>query len=298
MDPARGAGDSEATVDADVSLTFSLGQIRYEVMNDGLLSFPPGLIYTGVPPEELASVFGEFLTEEGLLITPYNCGLVETGGRWMLLDTGIGSFAAEAEVDAGRLPESLRARGVEPEEIDTVVISHAHLDHVGGLMGRGAPRYPRARHLLTRDEWNFWMSEECERRLAGGLAEGEIGPVRECLQLIADADLLELVEGTTMVTTGIETRPAPGHTPGHMVVAVGGTKGSVLYLADAFLHEANLARPGWASAVDVDPELTVTTRADLFDRAAKDGSIVAAFHVASVGRIEKSGDAYRYRDAT
>jgi glyoxylase-like metal-dependent hydrolase (beta-lactamase superfamily II) len=271
-----------------------VGDIRYSVMSDGGFAYPPAVLFPSLTPDELTAALGDSLTDEGLLFTPYNCGLVESGGALVLLDAGMGPVAAEVGAPAGRLLVSLRERGIQPEDIDIVVISHAHLDHVGGVMTNGSPRFPMSRHLLSRDEWSFWMTDECERRLPADYAESLIGAARGHLPVLHDAGLLELIDGETDVVAGVKLLPAPGHTPGHMSVSVSTEEESVLYLADVFLHELNLRHPDWISVVDVDAELTIATRMRLFDQAAVGRSVVTAFHVGETGRIQKQGDAYAY----
>ena len=272
----------------------SKGNLRYHVVRDGGLAYPPPMLFPGVESNELTTLLGDSLTEEGLVFTPYSCGLIESGGAMVLLDAGMGPVASELGAPAGRLLDALRERAIDPEDIDIVVITHAHLDHIGGLVANGSPLYSNARHLLARDEWDFWMTEECERRIQGESAEPLIGTARGLLPVLREAGLLELIDGETDVVTGVTVIPAPGHTPGHMAVVVSDGEDSVRYLADVFLHELNLLHPDWVSAVDVDADLTVTTRVGLFDQAAAAGSVITAFHVGRSGRIAKQGEAYGY----
>jgi glyoxylase-like metal-dependent hydrolase (beta-lactamase superfamily II) len=146
--------------------------------------------------------------------------------------------------------DSLAASGITAGQVDLVIISHAHLDHVGGLTvpagGRRIPVFTRARHYFWRAEWDFWTSGAGLAQVLQELAN----TARTHLPPVHRAGLVELVSQDIEVLPGVRLLPAPGHTRGHLVVALTSGRDGALYLGDAVLDEANFAHPSgsrWSS---------------------------------------------------
>lgn len=147
--------------------------------------------------------------------------------------------------------------------------------------------FGRARHLIARAEWDFWVEGE-----PAGPSEEMVNDIRPQLQAVRDAGLLELVEGTKEVAEGIELFPTPGHTPGHMSVALVSEEANALIAGDVLLTEWSFEHPEWTAAAEVDPELVIRTRGEFLSRAARDGSVVQAYHLGRIGRVRRKGDAF------
>jgi glyoxylase-like metal-dependent hydrolase (beta-lactamase superfamily II) len=202
----------------------------------------------------------------------------------VLVDTGIGRFASGE--GAGLLRESLGREGIEPGDIDCVVLTHAHPDHLGGLMDGGDPVFTRARHVMLAAEWEFWV--EAGDRVPEPIAVG----FKEALIPLRRLGRLDLVEGDAEVVRGVRLIRAPGHTPGHLVVELGNPV-EALFLADAVLHEVGFTRPEWICAIDVDAPLAVATRHGLLERAADEALLVAGYHLSQHGYVERDRGAFR-----
>ena len=196
---------------------------------------------------------------------------------------------AAAGVPAGRLLDCLTAVNVAADDVDTVVLSHAHPDHIGGVARGNELVFGGARHVMAAKEWDCWTDENQLSRLPDMLAQ----PARAVLSVLGRSDVLDLVSGETEVVPGVRLVPAPGHTVGHCAVAFESGPHRALFLADAVLDELHLVHPDWVSAVDMLPEETVTTRRRLLDEAARDGSLVAAFHLGAIGHVERDHGRYR-----
>jgi glyoxylase-like metal-dependent hydrolase (beta-lactamase superfamily II) len=210
--------------------------------------------------------------------------LIRAQDSLVLVDTGIGRFAPGE--GAGRLRESLREEGVEPGDLDCVVLTHAHPDHLGGLIDGGDPVFTRARHVILAAEWEFWA--EAGDRVPEPIAVG----FEEALAPLHSLGRLDLVDGDSEVVRGVRLLRAPGHSPGHVVVELGDPV-EALFLADAVLHEAGFEHPEWTCAIDVDPSLAVATRRALLERAADEGLLVAGYHLGRHGYVERNGGAFR-----
>ena len=264
-------------------------------MNYSIREVPDGEFH--YPREAILPVNGERqLTDlyPSVISLPYRPILVDANGKLVLLDTGAGPLAPST----GQLQVSLRGLQVTPEMIDVVVLSHAHADHIGGLVDHeGRPAFPNARIVIGRKEYEFWRRSGFRERLGDGSVYGN--PAIESLvgrwfdqYLVTLEERLELVGEEAEVLRGITLVPAPGHTPGHSALLIHDGAEPVLVAGDAFLLAEHVAHPEWASPLDLDATQTVETRRHLLDRAATDRCCVVHYHVGGVGRILRRGHGY------
>jgi glyoxylase-like metal-dependent hydrolase (beta-lactamase superfamily II) len=186
--------------------------------------------------------------------------LVRSRAGLLLVDTGVGPEASAAMSwfpEPGRLREALSSVGVAPADIETVVISHVHDDHVGGAVGGdGTPAFPNARYLLQRadlEALESWASTDDDDRV---VFEQMVEPLR-------DAGRLDTLEGEHRLGPELTLHPAPGHTPGHQVLRVASGEDRLLISADTWNHPTQLRHPGWASATDADHDRASATRETL-----------------------------------
>ena len=219
-------------------------------------------------------------------MSPYNCLLVRVAGEVVLIDCGLGLHSP----GAGKLERALAAEGVAPDDIDLVLLTHAHPDHIGGLAVAGRPRFSGARHVITREEWQFWSS---------ALAGGSLPPVlatalEEQLTPIERRGMLELVASNTELLPGLRLVPAAGHTPGHVAVSIGFGDETVLYLGDTVVHPLHFEHLRWSTIGDHDVSLMAETRERLLGQAADGNLRVAAAHIWQPGRVSRRGAAFRF----
>ena len=243
--------------------------IDCRILSDGRGGIPPSL-FDDVPADELAAALGP---GPAPVDAPYGCLLVRADDATILVDTGLGSAPHPFGGTGGDLWGELARAGVSPADVDIVVVSHGHLDHIGGLTRDRRPAFPAARYLIAAGEWSHWTSPD----VLEGLPKLSATPAREQLPPLAEAGVVEQVAGEVEIAEGVRLVPAPGHTPAHLVVEVGESHG-LLYAADALLHPLHVAHPDWGRGADADPDQAVTTRRALLDRASARGHAIAASH--------------------
>jgi glyoxylase-like metal-dependent hydrolase (beta-lactamase superfamily II) len=275
---------------------FAVGSIECQIVPDGAGIYEPDGFAVGVPVGQIRAALTARAEDNGQFAFPYNCLLIRVGGRIALVDTGMGAEEARHTGEpGGRLMDSLAASGITTDQVDLVIISHAHSDHIGGLTvpaaGRRVPVFIRARHYFWQAEWDFWTTDEGLAQVPEDLADA----ARTHLPPLHQAGLVELVNQETQVLPGVRLLPARGHTPGHMVVALSSGNDSALYLGDAIIDEANLAHPDWVSAVEWNPSMTIATRMALIEKAIAENRLLIAFHLAARGYAERANGNYRLR---
>lgn len=240
------------------------------LLSDGRGPSIVDFVFDDVDPDELAAAIGpEPQPPDG----PYNCLLVPGKDALVLVDTGLGAAEHPLGGEGGRLWEELAHVGIEPADVDLVVISHGHLDHIGGLVRSGEPAFPRARYLISDGEWEYWTSPT----VLDGLSELVAAPPREQLPPLEAAGVLERFTGELQVAADIRLIPAPGHTPAQVAVEVG-EAGGFLYAVDAFLHPLQYRHPAWGRGMDLDADTAAATRHALLELATAREHAIGASH--------------------
>jgi glyoxylase-like metal-dependent hydrolase (beta-lactamase superfamily II) len=257
--------------------TMRIGALEVAVVSDGGLGLDPHRVFGRVDEAEWRPVSG--VNEHGVVPVGVNCLLVRSGERTILLDTGGGTqLAAERGQDCGRLLQSLAALGTAPEQIDTVVISHAHWDHAGGASVRSdngwLPTFPRASYWLWRGEWEYWMNPDLPERPPF---------LDDVLPPLVEHNRLELADSEVEVAPGVRLITAPGHTPGHLCVALTSGSEMAVYTGDMFHHPAQIDHPEWSPLFDVLPEMSAETRRAMFERARREGFLLFTAHLPTPG---------------
>ena len=274
---------------------FRVGEIAATVLSDGLIGGPPRIYAIDAPEDELRNALRDAFLPTDHLTLNLNTLLIETGGRRILLEAGAGQTMGP---NGGRLFANLAAIGLSPADIDAVVISHTHPDHVGNLRAAdGSRAFPRATVFMPRADWAFFVHgepdlsympvpEDFRRRFAAAIKRS-VEPV---------AAGVELYEGGAEILPGLATIAAPGHTPGMAAFLVHSGADQLLLTTDLAYHPVvNVDRP-WRPGPDRDPDAALAARRSLFDRAATDRIPVLGFHYPfpGVGRLLKTEAGYAW----
>jgi len=281
------------------SFHFQLGAFRCMVISDGNSAYsdPSQIFFVNAPKERLKKALRDHnldITKWKEYVSPYPSLLINTGQHRVLVDTGEGNL----EPTTGKLIPNLRAEGITPEDIDTVILTHAHPDHVGGnIDSEGKPAFPNARYIMWKDEWDFWTSKPNLAALDIGESDKEwiIKYARD--HLLSIQDQLDLVDHETEIVPGIWAVAALGHTPGHMAVSIISDNKQLLCISDAVIHRIHLEQPDWYTRYDLAPEQVITTRRQLLDRATTEKALVHAFHFPfpGLGYVIQKGDGWQWQ---
>ena len=265
----------------------TVGSIRITFLPDGDGRIDKLALFPGTTPDGWTP-HPEWLDENGRVLTTIGGFLIQTGGRNLLIDTGYGPQQAEAPglgpIVGGRLLQSLATTGLEPRDIDTVLYSHLHLDHIGWtsrvVNGERELTFSRANHLLMATEWNFWRAPEpgsFQEAIGPGLTE-----VRQPLE-----NHTEFVSDGQVIAPGVTVLATPGHTPGHLSLVVSSGAERAIILGDVMHCPVQFDEADWSVVFDVDKELARRTRERLMKELEDPATISADGHFPDVvfGRV-------------
>ncbi|MFN0262548.1 MBL fold metallo-hydrolase [Tepidamorphus sp. 3E244] len=271
---------------------YQIGDIECIALNDGVANFPlPDGFVKNAPIEDVQAALARALMDPATMSIPFTAMVVKAGDKTTLIDTGNGPGAGETR---GKLFSNLEAAGIDPASIDTVVISHFHGDHIGGLIDdMNAKAFPNAELVIPEGEAAFWLDDGNMSSAPEGMkpsfekARTNIGAYKDATRQINDGD--EAVPGITAVG-------AFGHTPGHLAFRIASGDKQMLVLSDTTNHPALFVRhPDWHVRFDMDPDKAAETRKRMLDMAAEDDMLVAGYHFPfpATGHIVKDGDGYQ-----
>ena len=227
--------------------------------------------------------------------------VVDTRRERILVDTGFGEKIGPPFGSFPRLEANLRRAGITPESIDLVVISHGHLDHIGGLRTKsGALAFPKAQFVFVDTEWNYWTGSGFESEVDSSpmpdpFKEATIVAARENLPPVADRS--RFVKQGGEITSGVHYVAAPGHSPSHASILFASGKEQFMHMGDiAHNPVTSLQHPEWTPIFDYDPAQAINSRKAILDRVATNGIMAMGYHFPfpAIGHVVKHDKAYRW----
>jgi glyoxylase-like metal-dependent hydrolase (beta-lactamase superfamily II) len=260
-------------------------------INDGFAQRPlEGFVRNAELSQVQQAMQEAFLPGNALPIT-FNTLVLNQGGRLTLIDTGNGDMGAPT---SGTWMANFRAAGFDPAQVNTVVISHFHGDHINGLrLKDGTAVFPNAEVMVPAPEWAFWM-DDARMNQAPEAMKGAFQGVRRVFGPIAGN--VKRYEMDKEVVPGLTAVAAPGHTPGHTAYMLSSGNGKLMIMSDITNHPALFVRnPDWSAVFDMDGDQARATRRRMLDMAASERAQVAFYHAPfpATGHIAKDGNGFR-----
>ncbi|MYM98185.1 MBL fold metallo-hydrolase [Duganella vulcania] len=268
-----------------------LGDFEVTAISDGTVDLPMDKLLQqpqAKTDQELARAY--LATPLETSVTGY---LVNTGTKLVLIDTGAGNLFGPT---LGKLLANLKASGYQPEQVDEVLITHMHPDHVGGLAANGQAAFPNATVRADRHDADYWLSQANMDKAPAdskGFFQGAMASVGP----YAASQHLKPFDGATEITPGIRAVTSYGHTPGHISYLVE-SKGKKLLVVGDLIHAGAVQfdHPEVTIGFDSDPKAAAAARRQLFTAAAKDGTLIGAAHLPfpGLGHLRSNGKAYQW----
>jgi len=268
-----------------------LGQFEVTALSDGTIDLPVDKLLKQPAPATQKAVAGAFLTLP--VETSVNAFLVNTGTKLVLIDTGAGKLFGPT---LGGLLANLRAAGYQPEQVDDIVITHMHGDHIGGLSADGKPVFANATVHADAHDQHQWLSKENMDKAPADMKGAYEGALAMFGPYMA-AGRFQPIAADGEIVPGVRSQAAYGHTPGHTVYVVE-SAGKRLVLIGDLIHVGSVQFPHPAVTIefDSDQKAAGAARAKVFAQAAKEGDLVAAAHLQfpGVGHLKVAGAGWQW----
>jgi glyoxylase-like metal-dependent hydrolase (beta-lactamase superfamily II) len=272
-----------------------VGDIDVMVVSDGVLPLPAATMATNADPADLANWLDHMFLPPDKFDWPLNVLVVRSGAQTILVDAGLGSqFPGFPR--AGQFPSRLEAAGIDLASVTDVVITHMHMDHVGGLLADGVKERlrPDVRIHVADAEVKFWAQPDFTHTAMPSAVPPVLRSTATSF-LEAYRGQLRTFKERHEVAPGVVVRLTGGHTPGHSVVDVASGGKRLTFAGDA-VFPVGFEHPDWQNGFEHDPEESVRVRGRLFRELADNGGLLVASHLPfpSIGRVTAEGDAFRY----
>ncbi len=272
-----------------------MGDVEIIALNDGVVRRPLAEEFVrNAPMTQVQEALKAQALPTEFIDIPYTAFLVVAGNRRILMDVG---FADNGPSTTGRLAMNLAAAGFKPEDIDTVLISHYHGDHIGGLRNKaGQLSFPKARIFVPAAEHAFWM-DDARMNAAPEGARGGFMTARRVFGGLTPEQLTLFTPGGEMAP-GVASMAAYGHTPGHTLYTVRSGGQSFIFVADLTNIPQLFARnPDWAVQFDMNAEQARDVRRKVFEMVVKENMLTGGYHFPfpAFGTVSRLGSGFEFK---
>lgn len=273
-----------------------IGEIEVLVVSDGVLPLPTKMLAYNADPDVRAAWLDNMFLPPDAFDWALNVVLVRSGAQTILIDAGLGADPELHLPRAGQTVKRLEAAGIELESVTDVVLTHMHMDHVGGLLVEGVKERlrPDLRIHVAAAEVKFWESPDFSHT---SMPPGFPDALRSAAKRFSKEyqSQLRLFDEEQQVAPGVVVRRTGGHTPGHSVVRITSGGDGLTFAGDA-VFAVGFDQPEWHNGFEHDPEEAARVRIHLLRELAETGELLVATHMPfpSVGHVAVSGEAFRW----
>jgi glyoxylase-like metal-dependent hydrolase (beta-lactamase superfamily II) len=288
-----------ATTQAPYFYRFPHGKFQMTMVSDGPLPLgDPSGAFLGASKEEVSKMLTDNFLSPTNAVLEQNILVVNTGDKLYIVDTGMGSSTMFGPT-TGKLMASLKAAGIDPADVDGILATHAHCDHVWGIMDdNGKPNFPNAQIYISQADFDFWTDEAKLALKDPAYMKPFVEGARK--NLLPVRDRIVFVKDGQEFVPGIQAISAPGHTVGHTIFMITSEGKSIAAIGDLTHHHVLLVeKPRLEFAYDTDPKQSAGSRVRILEMLAANKIPLVAYHFPwpGYGHVVKSGDGFRYISA-
>jgi glyoxylase-like metal-dependent hydrolase (beta-lactamase superfamily II) len=271
---------------------FNVGAAEVTVVSDGPLGLgDPKGTFTGVPDDDMRKMLTDNFLPANNVVLEQNSPIVNFGDKLVLFDTGLGT-AKGFGPNTGRQQKSMKEAGIKPEDVDAIVFSHGHIDHIGGVVDENNKvLFPNAQYYIAQSDLEYWTDYD----KAGPQLKAFVDHAKKNLTPVRDR-IIFYKDGQEFLP-GIQALAAPGHTVGHTIFMISSEGKQFAYLADLTHHPILLLeKPRMQFSYDTDPKQAAESRVKMLEMLAANKVPVLAYHYPwpGIGHVAKTGEGFHY----
>ncbi|HUS96675.1 MAG TPA: MBL fold metallo-hydrolase [Hyphomicrobiaceae bacterium] len=274
---------------------FKIGSFEITTLSDGYIGLPSTVVAPDADPAERAAALKAAGQSSAEIRSPLNVTLVRSANELILIDAGSGTQFVGT---AGKLTASLETAGVTPEQITRVIFTHAHPDHLWGVINDfDETAFPNASHHISEVEWNYWNHKDTVSKVPKDRQGFVIGAQK---RLAAIKEKIKTFKPGNDIATGITVVDTAGHTPGHVSIQISAGNDTAMVIGDALTHPiVSFQHPDWRPAMDQIPDRAAATRKALLARLHSEKTRITGYHLPSpgIGMVEKKGNGFMFAPA-
>jgi glyoxylase-like metal-dependent hydrolase (beta-lactamase superfamily II) len=273
---------------------FPLGSMQATIIADGPIPLgPPENTFVDQPAHELRQMMTDLGLPADNVLIQQNALVIDTGKHLALFETGMNSM--KVTPDMGKLPENLRAAGFDPSDIDYVIATHTHIDHIGGILAEdGSRNFPNAQIFVGQSDLEYWSSDD----RIGQPGEHSLHAVRK--NLLPNRDRILFYQDGKDVIPGVQAMLTPGHTIGHTSFVISSEGAALFVLGDLVHHQLVVQKPRMEDFYDTDRRLGIETRIKVMDMLAAQQMLALGYHLQwpGLGYFSKRGEGFQFEPAS